>query len=603
MAKAPVPTTNNKPGILRRSISSVRSGTSSVVMGAAIGGAVGSQLGTENFEKAVLSAAGAVIGGTAKILGGVLGAAGKGVASIFARSQKDPKGNFVRVPKGRIIKDRNGTSYEWLGATWVNRKTGQIVGSKSLLAVALTSIASKVLMPGGIEKLAKDPNIEDASGKEHIGLTLKTFNEYRKNIFKRFDDIIQNLLLRKKAIQSEARREDEKRIEAGSPENDGNKKDLGEKQKKDTADASIFDMSPSQIMAHPAFAAITASVAGVGVLLAGGLDQLGETVKSAGLDDIPEVAAARMAIDAIMKAAPDGAKALVAKEGIDIDEPAPVLDKPAPAESSSSSRGDENDAGNPVAIAEQQKTSIPTGDPERVAGLDTLKFKEGFKPLMYKDGPGHSVGYGHFLSEKEKKDNKIALNDGSFVHLTNKDGTPRPITEAEASKILQQDSDSHNVRTAANLKGLGVDISKLDAGTQAAIFDLGFNAGSGIFYKAPNLVASLKRNDKAGILRDISNIGRNAGQYRIGERLAMIKMGDEYPSKQVAQLNASAKSTGNSKLDVAVTELPSEVVQLASGGQQGSRSTGTGAGGDITSRNTDRTIMDASRNLYAMGYG
>ena len=62
----------------------------------------------------------------------------------------------------------------------------------------------------------------------------------------------------------------------------------------------------------------------------------------------------------------------------------------------------------------------------------------------------------------------------------------------------------------SNLDKLGVDTSKLGEGTKAALNDLAYNAGPGIFNQAPKLVQALKNNDQQGIIREISDIGLTA---------------------------------------------------------------------------------------------
>ena len=189
-------------------------------------------------------------------------------------------------------------------------------------------------------------------------------------------------------------------------------------------------------------------------------------------------------------------------------------------------------------------TGKPTPVTPQAGGLEKFTMeKEGFSSKIYNDPAGFpTIGYGHMLRPKELESKKIILSDGTEIDIS------KGITEEQGKRIFQDDMMVNKEGALKQLEKLGVDTSVLSQPTLEALTDLAFNAGPGIFKKAPKLVAALKKNDIMEIAKELRTTGTIAGgmklaglQKRADERATMVAAGAA-PSIQVASADLGTET-------------------------------------------------------------
>lgn len=102
----------------------------------------------------------------------------------------------------------------------------------------------------------------------------------------------------------------------------------------------------------------------------------------------------------------------------------------------------------------------------------------------YKDAHGESVGFGHFITDTERKNGYIVVA-GNKVPFTK--GSSQ-ITPAIAQKLLRQDVKSHKPSTT----GWKTPWDQLHPATQRGLMDLSYNLGKGGIANAPKAEAAFK---------------------------------------------------------------------------------------------------------------
>lgn len=102
----------------------------------------------------------------------------------------------------------------------------------------------------------------------------------------------------------------------------------------------------------------------------------------------------------------------------------------------------------------------------------------------YKDAHGESVGFGHFITDTERKNGYIVI-DGNKVPF--KKGSSQ-LTPQQAQKLLKQDVKSH----VPNTSDWKTPFDKLHPTAQRGIMDLTYNLGKGGIANAPKAAAAFK---------------------------------------------------------------------------------------------------------------
>lgn len=261
--------------------------------------------------------------------------------------------------------------------------------------------------------------------------------------------------------------------------------------------------------------------------------------------------------------------------------PPPPATKPAPAPAAPPPRPA------PPADSGMPKPVTAAGKPEKTFTME----KEGFSPTIYDDPTGNpTIGYGHLLRPQEQKDKKIILSDGTELDIS------RGITEEEGKKLYQDDMKSSKEGALKVLENMGVDTSTLNEAVLSALSDLAFNAGPGVFKKAPKLVAALKRGDTQGIVNEL----KTTGTMSSGVKLAgLVKRADEraqmvqtamagggttvLPPKEIGGNVTASGSDARARAQLAASKKKNENIQLA-------RVLGKGA------NNPDPSFNRATRN-------
>lgn len=111
---------------------------------------------------------------------------------------------------------------------------------------------------------------------------------------------------------------------------------------------------------------------------------------------------------------------------------------------------------------------------DRVAGVYT----------PYKDAHGQSVGYGHFLTDEEKKNGYILIGEDKVPFKAGQS----QLTPERAMRLLEQDMKSHVPSTA----GWSVPFESMHPGVQRGLMDLSYNLGKGGIKNAPKAYAAFK---------------------------------------------------------------------------------------------------------------
>lgn len=111
---------------------------------------------------------------------------------------------------------------------------------------------------------------------------------------------------------------------------------------------------------------------------------------------------------------------------------------------------------------------------DRVAGVYT----------PYKDAHGQSVGYGHFLTEEEKKNGYITIGEDKVPFAPGQS----QLTPERAMRLLEQDMKSHVPST----KDWAVPFDAMHPGVQRGLMDLSYNLGKAGIKNAPKAYAAFK---------------------------------------------------------------------------------------------------------------
>ena len=111
---------------------------------------------------------------------------------------------------------------------------------------------------------------------------------------------------------------------------------------------------------------------------------------------------------------------------------------------------------------------------DRVAGVYT----------PYKDAHGQSVGYGHFLTEEEKKNGYIMIGEDKVPFNPGQS----QLTPERAMRLLQQDMKSHVPSTS----DWAIPFDAMHPGVQRGLMDLSYNLGKGGIKNAPKAYAAFK---------------------------------------------------------------------------------------------------------------
>nr|DAP74216.1 MAG TPA: Lysozyme [Caudoviricetes sp.] len=111
---------------------------------------------------------------------------------------------------------------------------------------------------------------------------------------------------------------------------------------------------------------------------------------------------------------------------------------------------------------------------DRVAGVYT----------PYKDAHGQSVGYGHFLTDEEKKNGYILIGEDKVPFKAGQS----QLTPERAMRLLEQDMKSHVPSTS----GWAVPFESMHPGVQRGLMDLSYNLGKGGIKNAPKAYAAFK---------------------------------------------------------------------------------------------------------------
>lgn len=111
---------------------------------------------------------------------------------------------------------------------------------------------------------------------------------------------------------------------------------------------------------------------------------------------------------------------------------------------------------------------------DRVAGVYT----------PYEDAHGHSVGYGHFLTDEEKRNGYIMIGSEKIPFKAGQS----QLTPERAMKLLKQDMKSHVPST----RDWAVPFDKMHPGVQRGIMDLSYNLGKGGIQKSPRAYEAFK---------------------------------------------------------------------------------------------------------------
>lgn len=245
--------------------------------------------------------------------------------------------------------------------------------------------------------------------------------------------------------------------------------------------------------------------------------------------------------------------------------------------------------------------------PKANQGNSELKSSEGFVTKAAPDPVGFmTIGYGHKLTEKELSSGIVELPSGRKVNWKSDS-----ITKEEASSLMEQDKSGHDSGTVNQLKKLGVNTDSLSESVKAGVFDLGYNAGPGIFKKAPKLVAALKANDEKAIASELRTTATTADGVKLN---GLVARRGKYADAIEASMNASPAGGASSQVAASSNEAASAQIAMASpvpsaGTTVISNTTNNSSGGQNSAGSTllssqtnqDRTIGALNANRFAFG--
>ena len=233
---------------------------------------------------------------------------------------------------------------------------------------------------------------------------------------------------------------------------------------------------------------------------------------------------------------------------------------------------------------------------------DFTKAKEGLKLNAYDDGAGNlTIGYGHLITEEEKKTGTIKLTNGESVRFSKGES----LTESQAERLYIDDKERHTTAGLNILGSLGVKVDQLNDSTRNALADLAYNAGPEIFKKTPKLVQALKNNDLLTASKEMRDIGlkSTSGKYLPGLRTRANERSNQIlssitPAKNgLGKMIASEGSPNKSQSPIVNAPTINNVTNVVKGseGQQSSTSA------ILPTRSNDSTYKRAQTS--ASGYG
>ncbi len=121
--------------------------------------------------------------------------------------------------------------------------------------------------------------------------------------------------------------------------------------------------------------------------------------------------------------------------------------------------------------------------------MDENKDKVGFNNATgtftpYKDAHGESIGYGHFLTEEEKRNGYIKIGDELVPYR----GSMSQLTESKARALMEQDAKKHVPPT----RDWKIPFDQMHPAQQRGLMDLTYNLGKGGIQNSPRALAAFK---------------------------------------------------------------------------------------------------------------
>jgi murein DD-endopeptidase MepM/ murein hydrolase activator NlpD len=139
--------------------------------------------------------------------------------------------------------------------------------------------------------------------------------------------------------------------------------------------------------------------------------------------------------------------------------------------------------------------------------------QEGGPALKAMNDEGHTaIGYGHDITEQEKKQGFISLGGEEKIMLSGEGGKDTTITKEQAQKLLEVDIPKYQVTAA---RAIGEDNwSKLNSNQKAALTSYTYNTGAGGILKLANdgLKDAIAKGDMQGAANIIKEKGIKTGQ-------------------------------------------------------------------------------------------